>query len=856
MNKDIEAFLRLLEKNFANQVIDEFLLVNIEKDYPPSTKPLLEDPRLLLECCFSIWDISSRLLIQEKKTLSSNAKYILRLRLLCCRLIYFIFQSELNVQSHEVPAVLSDPDIAQETFKMLVRCAQNCFEVEDAQKLDECLGLLKSIEEEFSISEIILKQNLQLYFLMNRWVLQYYANEDQEIPKSLIKKRFPQILSLMNENPSSGEKEQIITVILIIVCKIMTSDGSGKELAGFCLKILQDYPHLLVKQDLIQLFQKMMIYSSIQSQPAALQDYEKLTNCSEDRLTEYLKLLLEIKLKTSENISKEDLDLFSKKIEFLITHHEIDPEEFCAFVDEIVVICPAKNYRGLFLAQFIDINTEITSRSLKAKKVDLVAMRLIKYWIEQLETETPSTEDLQDHLHVVLKSILKDKVSSKKLPILEKNMIQLAKLLTVKKLYKLSFEFLESLVELIRKDHAQMLKEACILQVENCYYLKHNAVKRAFEIYDSIEPEKEEFLYCVCKLKTLITIAMTNDQEAQQLAHDIPLFLSSIMDSKNFNEKVFFLLLIELLQNTMNLQGNRLQNQTIMLKEFFIILKKGLEKVILNHEQELLESQEKKPLTLFQLFCVYLSHFEELFTKYKEEGTQFSGSLIHESIGSALEIGFLVLETFRIFCEKFILKYNSQKSILKSTWLVQQNELLYIDNFFWNLAIFVGYLNLDLNFALRFIFLSLKIKLMAIILNNLDIFGAFLDNTNDMNVEIELFLEFCHEKRTSLLIEENMLLSLVKTLLLFVSNTLCLLKRKENPILKTENLFDSNIVLKCLELNRGLIANSDLDNKVHSYLQYHCLVEFEYRILVCPETTRIFLDVIFHRIHMNPNNVL
>ena len=716
------VFVKLLEKNFSNQVIDEFLLVKVEKECPSNLKTidiLLEDSRSLLESCFSIWDISSRLLVQDKKNLTSNGKYILRLRLLCCRLIYFIFQSELqteeappkssksqgketikNIHYHDLPALFHDSDIVQETLKMFVRCAQNCFEVEDTQKLDECLILLASLEENFSISESILKhhQNLQLYLLMNQWILQYYANEDQQIPKSLIKKKFPQLLSLISSaNPSLHEKDQIITLILIIVCKLMiTSDENnllGKELASFSLKTLQDYTHLLSnKEDLYQLFQKILIYSSIQQQNSTtpLQLYEKLTACSEDKLTEYLKLLVEVKLKISTNaLSKEDMDLLAKKIEFLTSQHDIDPEEFCAFVEELTLIS-GKNCKGFFLAQFIEsISNNV---KFKTKKVDLVAIRLVKHWIDKIQTaeeDLINTESLQEHLQIILKSILKDRISSKKLHILEKNMIQLAKLLTLQKSYKLSFDFLENLIEFIRKDRTSMLKEACILQIENCYNLKHPlGAKRAFETYDSLEPDKEEFLYNVCKLKTLITIAMADpDQEAQQLAHEIPLFLSTLIDSKNFDDKTFFLLVIELLQNNLG-GGSRLQNQTVMLKEFFIVLRKGLEKVILNHEQYQQQELEKSSFPLFKLFCVYLSHFEELFQKYRGDKTHFSESLIHESIGTTLEIGFLVLETFRIFCEKFVLKSDdsSKTRFLNPTWLFQQSELDYLDNFYWNLA--------------------------------------------------------------------------------------------------------------------------------------------------------------------------
>ncbi len=134
-------------------------------------------------------------------------------------------------------------------------------------------------------------------------------------------------------------------------------------------------------------------------------------------------------------------------------------------------------------------------------------------------------------------------------------------------------------------------------------------------------------------------------------------------------------------------------------------------------------------------------------------------------------------------------------------------------------------------------------KLMSIILNNLGIFGDFVGDNNPNNLEIDLFLQFCLDRIKEIYIDENMLLSLIKTLLLYVSNTLCLLKNKKNS--ESENLIDNTIVLKCLELNQALIANSDSNSKAHSYLQYHCLVEFEYRILVCPETTRMFLDVTY-----------
>jgi len=126
---------------------------------------------------------------------------------------------------------------------------------------------------------------------------------------------------------------------------------------------------------------------------------------------------------------------------------------------------------------------------------------------------------------------------------------------------------------------------------------------------------------------------------------------------------------------------------------------------------------------------------------------------------------------------------------------------------------------------------------MSIILNNLGLFGDFVGDNNPKDLEINLFLQFCLDRTKEIYIEENMLLSLIKTLLLYVSNTLCLLKNKQN------NLIDNTIVLKCLELNQALITNSDSNTKAFSYLQYHSLVEFEYRILVCPETTRMFLDV-------------
>jgi len=134
---------------------------------------------------------------------------------------------------------------------------------------------------------------------------------------------------------------------------------------------------------------------------------------------------------------------------------------------------------------------------------------------------------------------------------------------------------------------------------------------------------------------------------------------------------------------------------------------------------------------------------------------------------------------------------------------------------------------------------------MRVVLNNIKKFGEFMrhqENASEVNIDTELFLQFTIYDVKELALDNDLLLSLIKTLLLYVSNTLCLLKSKEHN--ESESLSNVTLILKCLELNRLLLFNSDLDNKAQSFIQYHCLLEFEYRMLASPATIRLFLDVL------------
>lgn len=133
---------------------------------------------------------------------------------------------------------------------------------------------------------------------------------------------------------------------------------------------------------------------------------------------------------------------------------------------------------------------------------------------------------------------------------------------------------------------------------------------------------------------------------------------------------------------------------------------------------------------------------------------------------------------------------------------------------------------------------------MKLILNNLAKFGEFLQNqeaTEETDIDAELFLQFATENIKDIILEDSSTTSLIKILLLYISNALCMLKRKDlSPI---DALSNQELILKCLELNRSLLINNRLDDKAKSFLQYHCLIEFEYLIITSPESVRIFLEV-------------
>lgn len=132
---------------------------------------------------------------------------------------------------------------------------------------------------------------------------------------------------------------------------------------------------------------------------------------------------------------------------------------------------------------------------------------------------------------------------------------------------------------------------------------------------------------------------------------------------------------------------------------------------------------------------------------------------------------------------------------------------------------------------------------MRLILTNLAKFGEFLSgqsyNIAEVNIDTELYLQYLCFDIGQLSWDEDGLTSLIKVLLLYVSNALCILKSKEHQ----ESLSDESLILKCLELDRALIIFSDLNDKAKSYLQYHCLVEFEYRLLTSRPSVPMFLQV-------------
>ena len=134
---------------------------------------------------------------------------------------------------------------------------------------------------------------------------------------------------------------------------------------------------------------------------------------------------------------------------------------------------------------------------------------------------------------------------------------------------------------------------------------------------------------------------------------------------------------------------------------------------------------------------------------------------------------------------------------------------------------------------------------MRQILLNLAKFREFLthqlNSKMEIDIDTELFLQYLIYDAKELLWEDDGLSSLIKILLLYVSNTLCIIKNREH----SNGLSDELLILRCLELDRALIISSSLDNKLKSYLQYHCLIEFEYRLLIFPETVRGFLEVCF-----------
>ena len=741
------VFCKLLEKNFSNQVIDEFVIIKIEKEYPsdlPHSDIIIDDDCSLLESCFTIWDISSRLIIQNKKSLVSNNKYILRLRLLCCRFLYFIFSKYNNriascqkkshnqlkaatqhtsqEQKHitqELPILFEDSEIVLETLKMFIRCAQNCFEVDDNLKLNECLAFLMNIEQDFEISNISLVQNsanISIYLLTHRWILQFYVKENHHIPDYLIKTKFPALLQTLAKYGNLEEKEQIVTLMLMIICRLMSCEKKDveTELIHKAFGLFEGYESLLkvVRPEILETYQKMIVYTSIQENTLdknqIFQLYEQLSLYSGDKLTEYLKLLVEAKLKLNDNanreISKDDMEFLLQKVEYLITQQDIDSEEFVAFTDELCGLYGnlGARYLSCFLTGFLDISTQgHHSTKVKAKKVDAVALKLVEHWISQLEEQNEISEveasSLKEQLQVLIKSVIKDKISAKKLPTLEKKMVHLARLLVLKQCYNTCYELLANLMVLIRKDHVLLLKEVCILQIENCFYLKKGDIKDVFEVYDTVEADKQEFVYNVCQLKVLVSLSGGENAQAKRLAQEIPRCLDSVVESKNFDAKVFFLIVMEFLQESVGIGGRRgSQNPIVVLKEFFIILRKGLEKVIDFHiqgvEEKNTEKEHKNSFALFRLFCIYLSSFEGVFEKAKSldlsSGAKNVASEIigHDTIKSVLEVGFLILETFRIFSEKYVAACSGDQTGLSYQWLAEHEELNYIDKFYWDIA--------------------------------------------------------------------------------------------------------------------------------------------------------------------------
>ena len=133
---------------------------------------------------------------------------------------------------------------------------------------------------------------------------------------------------------------------------------------------------------------------------------------------------------------------------------------------------------------------------------------------------------------------------------------------------------------------------------------------------------------------------------------------------------------------------------------------------------------------------------------------------------------------------------------------------------------------------------------MKLILSNLPKFGEFLRNqevVEESDIDTELLLQFAISNIKDIAIEDSSTMSLIKTLLLYISNALCMLKRKDSSTADT--LSNQALILKCLELNRSLLINTCFDDKAKSFLQYHCLIEFEYLIVTSPESIRVFLEV-------------
>jgi len=424
------------------------------------------------------------------------------------------------------------------------------------------------------------------------------------------------------------------------------------------------------------LFEKIIFYFSLTKNKLnannVVEFYESLAKLPEDIFSEFLKFVAQIKLLKTHTESRIDQEkIIKQKFEYIMTKIQIQPYELIMLLEEFSQLIEPHHQR-LVLSTYLSKIPPNDFRHYNG--IDQLFIHLLNLWNRLFdivsEPDSHLETELVSDIQTIIKYLLKEK--GKNNHFIELSILQLCRLLTVKELYQLSDSVLSNLLVILNKHEKQdTLKQIYLIQIDNAFHLQNESLVKYFELYESMENEKNALVFLLSKLKTSLFLLYKQNTFSKENLCLFETCLSKTLNHPNISPSLALSILLDIF--TFASHDLKVDGKSIFILQLSVI-QENLERYL-----KLISSNKSKELTdIFKVFCYSLRDWKRTCPESELE-KQLSSDQVSQ-ITFLFELGLFILKCFFMVCQK----HDTEMMVEQQSISDLVKEVNYIEQFYWS----------------------------------------------------------------------------------------------------------------------------------------------------------------------------